>query len=133
LKRQENVKSAPVSRYVERLVGGVDDQEEVIALSNMGVRQTVDKKIIDRSAIRVADLVGIKQIHLVDIVCDNPIHKCFCSWTTHFYLPHMIDIKQTGYLSSGVMLLQRSCRVLHRHLPAGERNDTSAVIHMPWV
>ena len=48
-------------------------------------------------------------------------------------LPHVVDVEQTGCLAGGMMFLDGTGWILHRHLPTGEGHHSPAVIYVPLI
>ena len=104
---------------------GIDDQEQMIA-------GLADDQIVEDAAARVGELGVARpaggQAH--DVGRHQPLQRRRGLGAVEPDLAHVRDVEQ-GRRGAAVQVLgQDAGRVLHRHLPAGERHQTGAQLTM---
>jgi hypothetical protein len=99
----------------------VHDGEEAAVL------QPVREQVIEHTAVLAAQqrVLSAAQADLVEVVAQQVAQELRRPWPSRLDLAHVRNVEETGARAHRHVLLANAL-VLHRHLPAGERNQPRA-------
>ena len=120
--------------FVRRLAGRVDDQEEAVA-------QVGDHQVVQDAACLVREKAIALAVRLQPENVDRQesleragdIGEIAARARRHRDLAHMGHVEKASGCTRMQMLLEQACRVVQRHLVAGERHHPGAASQMKGV
>ncbi len=110
-------------------VGGVDDEQEVVASEHIQVG------VVDGAAVLVGDdrILGMARHQCPGIVGQRLEEERFGAAAGDAEAAHVGDVEQSGMAARGEVLADDPGRVLHRHVPAAEPDHLGARRLVPAV
>jgi hypothetical protein len=98
-------------------IGRVDDQQVAELI------QPVGDQVVDDPAPLVGQqrVLSLPRLDPIDVIRERRLQQLGGARTFDFELAHVGDVENAAVIAHGLVLADDT-RVLHRHLPAGERN-----------